>query len=37
MALVLDTYCSGLLVLIDHGLGVVRGYRRLSKALVQGE
>ncbi|MBI4800083.1 MAG: M23 family metallopeptidase [Desulfarculus sp.] len=38
VALVLDTYFSGLLVLIDHGLGVVSGYRHLSRAMVaQGQ
>ena len=35
VALVLDTYFSGLTVLIDHGLGVVSGYRHFSKALVR--
>jgi murein DD-endopeptidase MepM/ murein hydrolase activator NlpD len=35
VALVLDTYFSGLMVLIDHGLGVVSGYRHLSRAMVQ--
>ncbi|MBI5522669.1 MAG: M23 family metallopeptidase [Desulfarculus sp.] len=35
VALVLDTYFSGLLVLIDHGLGVVSGYRHLSRAMVE--
>lgn len=35
VALLLDTYFSGLLVLIDHGLGVVSGYRHLSRANVR--
>lgn len=35
VALVLDTYFSGLVVLVDHGLGVVSAYRHLSQALVQ--
>ncbi len=38
VALVMDTFFSGLVVLIDHGLGVVSGYRHLSQAKVsQGD
>ena len=35
VALVDDTYFGGLVVMIDHGLGVVSAYRHLSKSLVK--
>ena len=35
VALVDDTYFGGLVVLIDHGQGLVSAYRHLSKALVK--
>ena len=35
VALVDDTYFGGLIVMIDHGLGVVSTYRHLSKSLVK--
>lgn len=34
VALVRDTFFSGLIVLIDHGLGVISAYRHLSQAKV---
>lgn len=34
VAYVEDTYFGGLVVLIDHGLGVITGYRHLSEAKV---
>ena len=35
VALVDDTYFGGLVVLIDHGQGIISAYRHLSKALVK--
>ena len=35
VALVDDTYFGGLIVMLDHGLGVVSTYRHLSKSLVK--
>ncbi|MDR1396170.1 MAG: M23 family metallopeptidase [Desulfarculales bacterium] len=34
VVLAMDTYFSGLLVLLDHGQGLISGYRHLSKILV---
>jgi len=35
VALVQDSYFGGLTLLIDHGLGVISGYRHLSACLVR--